>query len=345
MKRNILKFLALSTISLTLIFISLFSANAAISGDVTGDDKNITAADARIILRASVMLDKLTDEQSAIADVNEDGRTNAADARLVLRMSVGLEEISHYKTKTELVAPTCTTGGTYLRVCTECDEQYEETGKPLGHTYPNPEVITEVTCETDGLVKYTCSVCGESKEEVVAHGHIWDPEKATCTEAQYCIRGNHIGTPALGHTTEWGKCTRCNKIFYEKYAKQGAIIKEKIPVAIKKSEEAYAIINKSVGAAGWLKDYAKQAKPVYQASRDAYQAAYDACGEIAEFSAIKANLNKAIKNTDKILNQIDKILATSKVTDANYNDLTGGIDTPQWANESLNKKLTKAVVW
>lgn len=345
MKRKISKLLTISISAVIMLILSVTAANAAISGDVTGTDKQVTAADARLILRVSVSLDTLSDDLIGIADVNEDGRITAADARTVLRMSVGLDEIRHYEIRTELEAPTCTDPGRYLRECTECDDKYEEDGTPLGHTYPNPEIITQVTCEADGLVKYTCSICGESKEEVVAHGHVWDPEQATCTEDQYCIRGHHTGTPALGHTTLWGKCTRCNKNIYEKYAKEGSIIKTEIPVAIEKAEAAYETINKSIGAAGWLKDYASQAKPLYEAARASYQAAYNACGDIPEFSAIKENLAKALTNTDKILAQINTILATSKVTDENYYDLTGAIDTPQWANENINTKLTKAIYW
>ncbi len=343
MKKRIIKLMFLFTVTISALLICTIAASAAIVGDVSGTDKTVSAADARIILRASVGLEKLSDEAKAVADANEDGKVTAADARDVLRMSVGLEEARHYYTKTEIKAPTCTEPGRYLRTCTECTDKYEEDGKPLGHTYPNPEILTQVTCDTDGLVKYTCNVCGESKEEVVKAGHVWDRD-ATCTEGRTCIRGKH-SEPALGHTTSWGKCTRCNIFITDKYAGPAATIKENIPVAAKKSAEAYEIINKSIGAAGWLKDYASQAKPVYEAAKASYQAAYDACADIPEFASIKSNLEKALTNTDKILKQIDVILATSKITDYNYTDLTAGIDTPQWANDTLNTKLEKAIIW
>lgn len=68
------------------------SASAYSMGDVNRDNK-ITAADARLALRASVELEKLDDEAKKLADVNFDDKITAADARLILRASVGLETL------------------------------------------------------------------------------------------------------------------------------------------------------------------------------------------------------------------------------------------------------------
>lgn len=62
-------------------------------GDVD-DNGTITAADARLALRASVELEKLTETQTLAADANKDGTITAADARLILRASVGLENLA-----------------------------------------------------------------------------------------------------------------------------------------------------------------------------------------------------------------------------------------------------------
>lgn len=62
-------------------------------GDVN-DDGQITAADARLALRASVELEKLTETQTLAADTNKDGQITALDARTILRASVGLEELA-----------------------------------------------------------------------------------------------------------------------------------------------------------------------------------------------------------------------------------------------------------
>lgn len=67
-----------------------YTALAAVLGDTDGAD-GVTAADARIILRAAVGLDTLSGEALSAADVNTDGNITAEDARLALRAAVGLE--------------------------------------------------------------------------------------------------------------------------------------------------------------------------------------------------------------------------------------------------------------
>lgn len=60
-----------------------------IFGDVDIDGA-VTASDARLVLRASVELEELTDTQVYLGDVDENGVITAADARMILRCSVGL---------------------------------------------------------------------------------------------------------------------------------------------------------------------------------------------------------------------------------------------------------------
>ena len=69
--------------------------NALLPGDADADG-TITAADARLILRASVRLETIEADAPAYkaADVDLDGSLSAADARLVLRASVRLEDLS-----------------------------------------------------------------------------------------------------------------------------------------------------------------------------------------------------------------------------------------------------------
>lgn len=61
-----------------------------IPGDMDGSG-DITSADARIILRASVNLETLSAELKKLADVDGNGKIDASDARIILRMSVGLK--------------------------------------------------------------------------------------------------------------------------------------------------------------------------------------------------------------------------------------------------------------
>lgn len=72
-------------------FVSCTAATGDAAGTVPGDvngDGRVTAADARLVLRAAVGLDA---SDPARMDMNADGKVSAADARLVLRLSVGLE--------------------------------------------------------------------------------------------------------------------------------------------------------------------------------------------------------------------------------------------------------------
>lgn len=57
------------------------------------DDGSVTAADARLALRASVRLESYAPSSDAfyVADTDMDGKITAADARFILRVSVRLE--------------------------------------------------------------------------------------------------------------------------------------------------------------------------------------------------------------------------------------------------------------
>lgn len=56
-------------------------------GDVNFDGK-VTSADARLVLRAAVKLEKLTAAQILAADMDEDGKISSADARAILNKAV-----------------------------------------------------------------------------------------------------------------------------------------------------------------------------------------------------------------------------------------------------------------
>lgn len=60
-------------------------------GDVNLDGK-ITASDARLALRSSASLEKLSNEQLAVADMDGNNKISAADARKILRIAAGLEK-------------------------------------------------------------------------------------------------------------------------------------------------------------------------------------------------------------------------------------------------------------
>ncbi|MCL2513829.1 MAG: dockerin type I repeat-containing protein, partial [Oscillospiraceae bacterium] len=72
------------------------SASDLINGDVDMD-KEITAADARLILRHVAKLETLTGDALKVADADFDGEITAADARLVLRHVAKLGELEPLK--------------------------------------------------------------------------------------------------------------------------------------------------------------------------------------------------------------------------------------------------------
>lgn len=127
------------------VIISVFNVFAAMPGD-TDKDRIITASDARTVLRASVGLETLTEEEFTIADVDKDGIITAADARTILRASVGLE-ILHIHNYTDWIVtqePTCTAAGEKQGVC-DCEGVKAIAIPALQHSF------------SDGI----CTVCGE----------------------------------------------------------------------------------------------------------------------------------------------------------------------------------------
>ena len=84
-------------LSLSLAFILVFwlsnAAFAAPNGKLTEGDA-LTASDARLILRAAVGLEALSEAEKLSADLDLDGTITAADARTALRAAVGLELLS-----------------------------------------------------------------------------------------------------------------------------------------------------------------------------------------------------------------------------------------------------------
>ncbi len=81
-------------LAVLLILCALPFAAAQTRGDADGDGK-VTAADARLILRAAVGLEEIKAGSATYTacDLDSDGKLTAADARTALRIAVGLETI------------------------------------------------------------------------------------------------------------------------------------------------------------------------------------------------------------------------------------------------------------
>ncbi len=352
MKNRILKSALLCSFTIALMVFSVFAVNAALIGDVSADGK-ITADDARTVLRASVSLDKLSEELAIIADADGDGKLMATDARLVLRMSVSLEEVLHYFKSEVTLEPTCTEKGTILKTCTECDEEpFTVEIEALGHDY-SVEVIEKVTCDKDGLEKHTCTRCADVKEEIVPLGHIWSIPNPTCTEDKICTReGCKELVAKLGHTALWGKCSRCKVFNTEKYAQQAKTVKDKFTEAKTAFDSAYAInsYNSMLDGISWkVLPRTSQAKPYYQTAKAAYEAAYKACCDIPEFKEIKTLLAKNIENINGVLKQVDKILAVKYYDSDNYEEMIWPLEQlNDFSSDSItatNRALLSAIPW
>ncbi|MCD7774308.1 MAG: dockerin type I repeat-containing protein [Clostridiales bacterium] len=65
------------------------TADSYMTGDANGDGK-VTAADARLALRAGAQLTELSELEFYAADVNGDGNVTAKDARSILRYAAGI---------------------------------------------------------------------------------------------------------------------------------------------------------------------------------------------------------------------------------------------------------------
>lgn len=76
----------------TVTFTEKTTEKTYLFGDVNLDN-TVTAADARLALRASVDLETLSQVQKKVADIDKNSSVSAADARMILRASVDLEEL------------------------------------------------------------------------------------------------------------------------------------------------------------------------------------------------------------------------------------------------------------
>lgn len=91
MKKNISVLLAVTVLLSSFLFAAnAFAETAGMLGDVDADGE-ISASDARLILRHAVRIEDFSEAQKDLADVDHDGEITSSDARLVLRVAVGLE--------------------------------------------------------------------------------------------------------------------------------------------------------------------------------------------------------------------------------------------------------------
>jgi len=156
-KRSILSIILVLLICVTYV---VPSSAAFILGDVDSDG-SVTSSDARLTLRASVDLEKFTEEETFTADADEDGNISSADARLILRASVGLEKLVHTHNYTEAETirnATCTQKGEKKLTC-RCGEITTEEIPLKMHTFRKFTVETAASAAEYGSGYSECSVC------------------------------------------------------------------------------------------------------------------------------------------------------------------------------------------
>lgn len=198
--------------------------------DETG---SLSAADARIVLRASVKLENLDEYMSIVADADLNGQVSAADARIVLRASVKLEDITKFYHIHTNEDPVPVDGGCLLpsyteTVCTTCKmRQLTDLVPAAGHkwsaylfdgkgnharecsvcnTVENTACSLEITetpadCINNGYKTGVCSVCKWETvtDEIAALGHDYTP----IVKAPTC---------SMEGGTYW-TCTRCEDTY------------------------------------------------------------------------------------------------------------------------------------
>lgn len=99
----------------------------------------------------------------------------------------------------ERLEATCTNDGKIISHCDLCDTDSTEYIDRKGHKFVNKE-------NTDEKDQRICSVCGEIETN---HTHKWI--KATCEDPKICKECGTTKGKKLGHSTNCGICTRCDK--------------------------------------------------------------------------------------------------------------------------------------
>lgn len=89
---RLLRKITVLILAVSCLFVMFVPGFAATVGDLDADGK-ISAADARLCLRAAVGLETFSGDIRALADADGNGKIESADARLILRAAVGLAEV------------------------------------------------------------------------------------------------------------------------------------------------------------------------------------------------------------------------------------------------------------
>lgn len=135
--------------------------------------------------------------------------------------------------------------------------------------------------------KKVCTICGYESNEVVEH--TWN--EATCTSPKTCAKCGETEGDALGHSTEYGICSRCGE-------KVGTDLDKKIMA------EANLISSNTVATGKVISDYFDMYDNVSYSlivasadgivkNKEEYDSVIELCGTYSELSDIKEKAQKA----------------------------------------------------
>lgn len=227
MKKRLLSIILAIAMLISGISIYASAENKTYSlGDVNGDG-NITASDARLILRVAAKLETETSFIKLYGDIDSNGSITASDARRTLRIAAKLDKEpckdNNHNFENFVVSPTCSSEGYTTNKCKICnitDGTKINVVKATGCNYEEVESVA-LTCTTDGYKLVTCKTCGTSKYEYYtkATGHDfseWKTENGIRTRA--CKKCNLIETEdhsvvskiTYTHTTGKGEKHTCS---------------------------------------------------------------------------------------------------------------------------------------
>ena len=135
------------------------------------------------------------------------------------------ERLGHDHVPEITLAPTCTEEGVRTYTCSRCEDSYEETVDPTGHTgdgeatctadqlcadcgtvlaerlgHEFVETVVDPTCEDQGYVAHVCSRCQYTYLDTFTPAKDHTPgAEATCTADQLCTDCGKVLTSKLGH--------------------------------------------------------------------------------------------------------------------------------------------------
>ncbi|MBQ8209148.1 MAG: protease inhibitor I42 family protein [Clostridia bacterium] len=155
---------------------TLYALTTQRKGDINGDG-TITAADARLCLRAAAQLEELTEPQIDAADVNNKSGITSADARKILRISAGLDASENMTVETTadwgfIIGPLNGSGsGQYYWQC-EIDYEglsvtQESIDTPEGVDGASAKTFFVFTPEKPGKYTVTLKLADSKQENVV----------------------------------------------------------------------------------------------------------------------------------------------------------------------------------